>query len=158
MSYIQSNVLVQLPLNNGAGVTVTYPLFAADSGKVFLMPLPTINAANVLAIQLPAVAISAGVHYKFIVSSSGLTGATITIASPTSATPACLRSLAVANSAAAGTGGSAAGNAFLTILTLACVTAGTTLTNIGDNIDAYCDGAHWLLQVNSNLANAAALA
>lgn len=153
--YIQSNAVVNLPLNSGAGVTITVALTPADSGKVFLMPLPTVNAANVLAITLPAVAISTGVHYKFIVSSSGLTGTEITIGTVGAVN---MRSLAVANSAAAGTGGSAADNAFLSVLTFSCVTNGATLTNIGDNVDLFCDGHHWFAQVNTNLANACVLA
>jgi len=143
--FIQSNVVVKLPLvSTGVASTTTVALQPADSGKIFAMPGPTVITGNILAIQLPAVAVSAGTRYKFIVASQGITGGQITIASPASATPACIRSVNSGNVTASG-GSSATALTNNTTVTFSFLTAGTSLAVVGDTIDACCDGTLWYL-------------
>jgi hypothetical protein len=154
MSYSQSNAIVNIPNTGLTATTTTVNLSVADGGKVILLNRNSAAGGTaVLAINLPVLASSVGVRYKFIIASgTPITTNDITIS--TAAATACLRSV-VSGNVTASTGGNAAAR---TTLTIVCVTGGATGCAIGDTIDAFCDGTHWYLASNVNLVGAVTIA
>ena len=153
---VQSNALASIsPVTNTLAVagTTTYNLAAGDSGKIITVAAPSGGTAAVItAFNLPPVASSAGLRYKFIVNSvaGATTNANITIS--TAAATAVLRS--VISGAVTGVSGTGAG----TTLTINPITGGATQAQVGDTWDCFCDGALWYIVGNVRLNNSCTLA
>lgn len=130
-SFIQTNQVVIVPV----GITTT--LFPADSGKIFLLQ----KSAAGLIVQLPAVAISIGVTYKFIQATAAAQTARIQAAAGTPIIGHVIQGPLVGATVQVGAG------------TIAVNFASTTV--IGDVINMYCDGTNWLTSATSG-SNASA--
>lgn len=155
MSFVQSNAIVNIPNTVPTATTTVYSVSPADSGKIMLLTQNSTAAGTaVLQLNLPPVASSAGLRYKFVIS-GGTPITTNSILITTAAAAAVLRSVIIANSAAAATGGSIAAR---TTLTIVPITGGATGANVGDTWDCVCDGTYWYIAGNVSIISACTIA
>jgi hypothetical protein len=121
--YVQTNQAITLPDS-------VYTVSAADTGKLFLVPVLAVNRV----VTLPAVAV--GLHFRFLATATLTHTATITAAG-------LVNGVLLNNNAGATTlvAKNAANSAVMTATAV-----------LGDHVDVYCDGVAWHVSGMSSVA------
>jgi hypothetical protein len=127
--YVQSNQIIKLP------AIAAFPINAADTGKVMIMP-QTVGADLIYVLPTPA----AGLHYRFI------NGAALALNGVTAVTASAV--IIYGSIITGPTGGVA-----LTPVNGNTLIGFQTATSLrGDYIDMYCDGTNWYCDGRSRVA------
>lgn len=129
--YVQSNSIVNLPYTN---TTISL----ADSGKTLITPQTALGAAVVYS--LPAVATSAGAHFRFINGAPAALAGSVNITAPANT----LRGVVLQ--------GPVGAPLSLSVTNSTTVRFASAASIQGDYIDLYCDGTVWYVSAMTAIA------